>query len=64
MPDPNKMTLCAMPQDLLQMPKSFEEIVSGKFWMINGQLSVKASKRMRTVPRAEEKAKKFQTWDC
>ena len=32
--------------------------------MINGQLSVKASKRMRTVPRAEEKAKKFQTWDC
>ena len=31
MPDPSKkMTLCAMPQDLLQMPKSFEEVASGK----------------------------------
>ena len=62
MPDPSKkMILCAMPQDLLQMPKSFEEVASGKFWMINRQHSVEASKRMRTILEAEEKAKKFQT---
>jgi len=65
MPDPSKkMTLCAMPQDLTKMPKNFEEVAGGKFWMINGQHIVKASKRMRTVEGAEEKAKKFETWDC
>jgi len=65
MPDSNKkMTMCAMPKDLHQMPKNFEKVVAGKFWMVNGQHNVEASRRMRTVPRAEEKAKKFQTWDC
>lgn len=65
MPVPSKkMTLCAMPQDLLQMPKSFEEVALGKIWMINGQHSIEASKRMKTFLGAEEKAKKFQIWDC
>ena len=60
--DPSKkMTLCTMPQYLLQMPKNFEEVASRKFWMINGHHNVEASKRMRTVPGVEEKAKKFQT---
>ena len=64
MPDPSKkMTLCTMPQDLFQMPNSFEEVASRNFWMINGQYNVEASKRMRTILGAEEKAKKFQTWD-
>ena len=32
--------------------------------MINRQHNVEASKRMETIPEAEEKTKKFQTWDC
>ena len=65
MPDPDqKMTLCAMPQNLSETPTKFEDIKAGKFWMINGQHSVAATKRMKTLDGAEEKYKRFKQWDC
>jgi hypothetical protein len=66
MPDKDKkLTLCAMPKGLSEKPKSWEDIQNGQFWMINGQHSVEASKRMRGRPGISTKVlKKFQTWDC
>ena len=65
MPDPrNKMTLCAMPQNLTDRPTDFKDIAEGKFWMINGQHSVEAAKRMKDLPGMEAKYDKFKTWNC
>jgi len=65
MPDPDKkMTLCAMPQNLSSKPSDFNDIMSGKFWMVNGQHSVEASKRMKDILKAEKKFQKFKEWDC
>ena len=65
MPDPDKkLTLCAMPQNLTECPKSFKEVESGKFWMINGQHSVEASKRMRDMSKAQDRFAKFKEWEC
>ena len=59
-----KMTLCTMPKDLTKKPLSFNEIKEGKFWMINGQHSVEASKRMKNVAGAEKKYEMFKEWEC
>ena len=65
MPDPDKkMTLCAMPINVKEKPSSFDVIKDGKFYMINGQHSVEASKRMQRLSTLKEKAKKFKEWDC
>jgi hypothetical protein len=65
MTDPNKkMTLCAMPQDLTNKPQTWSDIKAGKCWMINGQHSVEASKRMKNILGAEKKYEKFQEWEC
>ena len=56
MPDPDKkMTLCAMPQGLKEKPQSFNDIKSCKFWMVNGQHSMEASKRMKNLFGTEKK---------
>ena len=65
MPDPDKkMTLCAMPINVKEKPSSFDVIKDGKFYMINGQHSVEASKKMQHLSTLKEKAKKFKEWDC
>ena len=65
MPDPDKkMTLCAMPQGLKEKPQSFNDIKSCKFWMVNGQHKVKASKRMKNLFIAEKKFENFKEWEC
>ena len=65
MPDlDKKMTLCAMPKDLTKRPLTFNDIKQGKFWMINGQHSVEASKRMKNVVGVEKKYEMFKEWEC
>lgn len=50
MPDKDsKLTLCAMPVGLIGKPTSWEAIKDDKFYMINGQDSVAASKQMRVM---------------
>jgi hypothetical protein len=54
MPDPLvKQTLCVMP-DTNEKPQSWEEIVAGKFFIINRQHSIAASKDMQTSGRPED----------
>ena len=65
MPDKDKkLTLCAMPKNLTEMPKCWEDIRNGQFWMINGQHSVEASKRMRGRPGITKGPKEVRNWDC
>jgi hypothetical protein len=53
-----------MPQNLLSKPLDFNDVKAGKFWMVNGQHSVEASKRMQKMPGSERRAAKFKEWDC
>ena len=63
--DPDKkMTLCAMPQNMDKMPADLDEVKNRKFWMVNGQHSVEACKRMAKIPGAQQKYEKFKAWDC
>jgi hypothetical protein len=48
MPNPSKQTLCVIP-DSNEKPKTWEEIATGKFFIINGQHSIAASKDMQTT---------------
>jgi hypothetical protein len=64
MPDPLvKQTLCVMP-DTNEKPQSWEEIVAGKFFIINRQHSIAASKDMQTSGRPEDIVKHFREWNC
>lgn len=68
MPDKiDKQTLCVMPAvESGEVTKdNWEEIKRGKFWIINGQHSVAASKAMLTEspPILEQILKHFRTWN-
>lgn len=68
MPDKtDKQTLCVMPAvDYSPTADTWEDIKKGKFWIINGQHSVAASKAMLTAspPIPEQILKHFRTWNC
>lgn len=65
MPDKDrKQALCAMPIGLDKMPTSWEDIKDCQFYMINGQHSVAASKKMRSKEKAKHITQKFEKWDC
>jgi len=51
-----------MPIGLEEMPTKREDIKNCQFYMINGQHSIKASKRMRIEEKASKILKKFQKW--
>ena len=42
----SRQTLCVMPKDRISKPTSWEEIKDGEFYIINGQHSVAASKKI------------------
>ena len=69
MPDKSdKQTLWVMPVvesgDVTVV--NWDELKKGKFWIINGQHSVAASKWMMTAspPIGEQTLKYFRTWNC
>jgi len=65
MPDRStKQTLCVMPCDLDEKPTSWDSIKDGKFWLINGQHSVKASFMMREQRMDPKDIKEFAQWNC
>ena len=64
MPDPSvKQTLCVMP-DTQEKPTDWEAIKDGKFFIINGQHSVAASKKMQATELPENIVKHFLNWNC
>ena len=69
MPDKtDKQTLCVMPavESGDVTAENWDELKKGKFWIINGQHSVAASKWMMTAdpPIGEQTLKFFRTWNC
>lgn len=69
MPDKtDKQTLCVMPavESDVVTKDDWDEIKRGKFWIINGQHSVAASKEMliSNPPIPEQILKHFRTWNC
>ncbi|CAA9336781.1 hypothetical protein AVDCRST_MAG94-2149, partial [uncultured Leptolyngbya sp.] len=69
MPDKtDKQTLCVMPAvvDDEVTAENWDELKKGKFWIINGQHSVAASKAMIAAnpPIGEQTLKYFRTWNC
>ena len=69
MPDKtDKQTLCMMPvvDQSEVIAENWDELKKGKFWIINGQHSVAASKAMiaTTPPIGEQTLKYFRTWNC
>jgi hypothetical protein len=65
MPDRStKQTLCVMPCGLDERPKDWDSIKDGKFWLINGQHSIKASYMMRDEGMAADDIKEFAEWNC
>ena len=64
MPNPHKkMTLYLMPHGLTKRPRLFNDIKSYKFWMMNKQHSVEASKRMKNMAGVEKKFENFKKWE-
>jgi len=61
-----KQTLYVMPEGLKAKPKleSWDENEKGKFYLINGQHSVSASKKMVEMNLDESILKHFRQWDC
>ena len=69
MPDKmDKQTLYVMPtvKQGKVTAENWDELKKGKFWIINGQHSVAASKAMivATPPIGEQTLKYFRTWNC
>jgi hypothetical protein len=70
MPDKTiKQTLCVMPvmpHGNKDPPKNWEEVMGGKFYIINGQHSVAASKLMMEEESgvSDQVQKHFKTWKC
>ncbi len=69
MPDKtDKQTLCVMPavESGDVTAENWDELKKGKFWIINGQHSVAASKAMMGAnpPIGEQTLKYFRTWNC
>jgi len=48
-----------MSYKLTTKPKSFKEVSKEKFYMVNGQYTVEASKQMQTMPQIKTKVEKF-----
>ena len=64
MPDRStRQTLCIMPQTK-ERPASFQEIMDGSFWIINGQHSVEASRSMQDMDIPQSTREFFQKWKC
>jgi hypothetical protein len=65
MPDKSaKQTICVMP-DIEEKPETAAECLkASKFWIINGQHSVAASKSMVEDDLDEPILKHFRTWNC
>jgi hypothetical protein len=62
--DPSvKQTLCVMP-DTNERPTTWDEIANGRFFIINKQHSVVASKDMKTIGLLESIIKNFRKWNC
>lgn len=61
-----KQTLCVMPVGMRTKPTKWEEIMNRKFWLINGQHSVAASRLMVEPGRGldESVIKHVRTWYC
>lgn len=60
-----KNTLCVFPKDKLLKPESWEDIMDGDFYMVNGQHCVEASKQLQKRVDVDDKIRKcFKTWDC
>ena len=63
MPDLSmRQTLCVMPQNLTEKPTSWDAIKDGRFWIINGQHSVEASKSLQSSGLAEDRLSKLRVW--
>lgn len=63
--NPLKQVLCIYPQGLEKAPTSWDEIKSGRFWVINGQHSVKAAQRIleeKDLP--PDRKSMFRTWEA
>lgn len=60
----SRQTISIMPQGLKEKPKSWEEIKNGKFWIINGQHSVKASKNLQKTDLDQDRKVAIQTWNA
>jgi hypothetical protein len=64
MPDLSvKQTLCVMP-DTNERPTMWDEIANKRFFIINGQHNVAASKDMQTTGLPESIVKNFRKWNC
>ena len=67
MPDKStRQTLCVMPVGFNEKPTEWNDIEKGKFYIINGQLSVEASKWMMDDANKVDKEERehFQKWKC
>ncbi len=65
MPDKTaKQTLCVMPNSPTR-PESWDEVADGRFWILNGQHSVEASKSIVSQKLCPESTlKHFRKWNC
>ena len=61
-----KQTLCIMPKGLTSKPQSWEEIKDGSFYIINGQHSIAANKKICDMGSGvdDDVRKDFRVWSC
>lgn len=61
-----RQTLCVMPVEPTKMcePGEWETLKKQKFYLINGQHNIEASKKVVELKNDEDITKHFQNWNC